>query len=66
MEENTIIDMLKKSQGNMDAVGRVIYSNCKMLLSCGFCYHDSYLGALKKVHKWRLEKKEETILIEFV
>jgi len=62
----TISDILKSSEGSNKEVDKVLVSNCRMLLSVGFCQEESYIKAIKTAHRLNLDKKEEVKLIEFV
>ncbi len=62
----TISDTLKSSEGSNRAYDKVLVSNCRMLLSVGFCKEENYLKAIKTAHRLNLDKKEEVKLIDFV
>ena len=62
----TISDMLKSSEGSNKEVDKVLTSNCRMLLSVGFCKEESYIKAIKTAHRLNLDKEEEVKLIDFV
>lgn len=62
----TINDILKSSEGINKEVDKVLTSNCRMLLSVGFCKEESYLKAIKTAHRLGLDKKEKVKVIDFV
>ena len=61
-----ISDILKSSEGSNKEVDKVLVSNCRMLLSVGFCKEESFIKPIKTAHRLNLDKKEEVKVIEFV